>query len=117
MVGGEQRQRDCITKTEGEIARRKEWLTISNDTESFDKWELKGFIGLKNKIKSFGDLRRTVSFDWVRSYLMTETRVESSSLQMPVPPGAYSDPSPTRFELSSFLTSLHSLYFVLSVSF
>lgn len=88
MVGGEQRERDSlITKAEGEIARMKEWLTIANDTESFNKWELKVFIGLKKKIKSFGDLRRTVSFDWVRSCLTTETRVESSSLQMPVPQG------------------------------
>lgn len=116
MAGGEQRERDCITKAEGEIARMKEWLTISNDTESFNKWELKVLIGLK-KMKSFGDLRRTVSFDWVRNCITTETRVESSSLQMRFLQDAYSHPSPTRYELSSFLTSLHSLYSVLSVSF
>lgn len=32
------------------MARMKEWLTVSNDTQSFNKQELKAFIGFKKTL-------------------------------------------------------------------
>lgn len=36
-VVGEQREREYITEAEGEVARMKEWLTVSGNTESYNK--------------------------------------------------------------------------------
>ena len=49
----------------------------------------KVFIGIKKKFKSIDDLMRTIPGEWLRSYLVTETRVEfiiQTLSQLPLAP-------------------------------